>query len=125
MTIILYGIANCDSVKKVRAFLSENKVAYIFHDCKKQGVPEADLRIWVAAKGWETVLNQKGTTWRGLDAATKAAVTNAETAMAVMLANPSTIKRPVMVSGATIIVGVDFDAMATLSTQFGNTTGSF
>ena len=116
MTIILYGIANCDSVKKARAFLAENKVAYTFHDYKKQGVPAADLRIWVAAKGWETVLNQKGTTWRGLDAAMKATVINAETAMAVMLANPSTIKRPVIVAGATIIVGVDFDAMAKLST---------
>ena len=119
MTIILYGIANCDSVKKARAFLAENKVAYTFHDYKKQGVPEAGLRIWVSAKGWETVLNRKGTTWRGLDEATKATVTNAETAMAVMLANPSTIKRPVIVSGATIIVGVDFDAveaMAKLST---------
>ena len=119
MTIILYGIANCDSVKKARAFLAENKVAYTFHDYKKQGVPEANLRIWVSAKGWETVLNRKGTTWRGLDAATKATVINAETAMAVMLANPSAIKRPVIVSGATIIVGVDFEAveaMAKLST---------
>ena len=125
MTIILYGIANCDSVKKARAFLAENKVAYTFHDYKKQGVPEADLRIWVSEKGWETMLNRKGTTWRGLDEATKATVINAETAMAVMLANSSTIKRPVIVSGATIIVGVDFDALAKLSTQFGNTTGSF
>ena len=111
MTISLYGIANCDSVKKARAFLSENKVTHTFHDYKKQGVPSADLRMWVSAKGWETVLNRKGTTWRGLDEATKATVTNAETAMAVMLANPSTIKRPVIVSGATIIVGVDFNAV--------------
>ena len=115
MTIILYGIANCDSVKKVRAFLSENKVAYTFHDYKKQGVPEADLRMWVSAKGWESMLNRKGTTWRGLDTATKATVIDAKAAIAVMLANPSTIKRPVIVSGATIIVGVDFDALAKLS----------
>jgi arsenate reductase (glutaredoxin) len=114
MIIILYGIANCDSVKKARAFLSERGVTSIFHDYKKHGVPESQLRLWVAAKGWELVLNRKGTTWRGLDEETKANVKNAESAITVMLANPSTIKRPVMVSGATIVVGVDLEALAKL-----------
>jgi arsenate reductase (glutaredoxin) len=112
MTIILYGIPNCDSVKKTRAFLTERGVAYAFHDYKKQGVPEDQLHAWVKAKGWETVLNRKGTTWRGLDEKTKVNVKDAESAIAVMLANPSIIKRPVVVSGATIIVGVDHEALA-------------
>jgi arsenate reductase (glutaredoxin) len=114
MTTILYGIANCESVKKARAFLSEHGVAYTFHDYKKHGVPESQLRMWVAATGWELLLNRHGTTWRGLDEETKANVKNAESAIAVMLANPSTIKRPVVVSGATIIVGVDLEALAKL-----------
>jgi arsenate reductase (glutaredoxin) len=112
MTIILYGIANCDSVKKTRAFLSERDAPYTFHDYKKQGVPEAPLRAWVELKGWETILNRKGTTWRGLNEAAKASVRDAESAIAVMLANPSTIKRPVVISGETIIVGVDLAALA-------------
>jgi arsenate reductase (glutaredoxin) len=115
MTTILYGIPNCDSVKKARAFLSERGVAYTFHDYKKQGVPESELRAWVDAKGWESVLNRKGTTWRGLDEATKAKVINAEAAIAIMLANPGTIKRPVVVSGETIIVGVDLEALAKIA----------
>jgi arsenate reductase (glutaredoxin) len=114
MTTILYGIPNCDSVKKTRAFLTERGMAYTFHDYKKQGVPEAALRAWVDAIGWDTVLNRKGTTWRGLDEAAKAKVINAEAAIAIMMANPSTIKRPVVISGATIIVGVDFEALAKL-----------
>jgi arsenate reductase (glutaredoxin) len=116
MTIILYGIPNCDSVKKTRVFLTERGLAYTFHDYKKQGVPETDLRAWVDAKGWGTLLNRKGITWRGLDEATKAKVINAETAIAVMLANPSTIKRPVVVSDETIIVGVDLEALAKVKT---------
>lgn len=114
MTTILYGIANCDSVKKVRALLSERGIAYTFHNYKKHGVPEADLRVWVSAKGWETLLNRKGTTWRGLDEAVKSKVVDAESAIAIMLANSSTIKRPVVISGRTIIVGVDPEALAKL-----------
>jgi arsenate reductase (glutaredoxin) len=112
MTTILYGIPNCDSVKKTRAFLSDRDVTYTFHDYKKQGVPEAPLRAWVKLKGWETILNRKGTTWRGLDEAAKASVRDAESAIAVMLANPSTIKRPVVISGETIIVGVDLEGLS-------------
>jgi arsenate reductase (glutaredoxin) len=116
MAIILYGIPNCDSVKKARALLSERGVAYTFHDYKKHGVPEDQLRAWVKVKGWETILNRKGTTWRGLDEEIKSKVVSAESAITVMLANPSTIKRPVVVSGATIIVGVDLEALAKVET---------
>ena len=110
----MYGIANCDSVKKVRVWLDAHGVAYSFHDHKKQGVPEAELKRWVAAKGWELLLNRKGTSWRGLDESVKARVVDAESALAVMIANPSTIKRPVVTRGDMVVVGVDFEALAAL-----------
>jgi arsenate reductase (glutaredoxin) len=112
--MILYGIPNCDSVKKARALLDERGAAYSFHDYKKHGVPEVALREWVRMKGRDAILNRKGTTWRALDEATKAGVVDDESAIAVMLANPSTIKRPVVVSGKAIVVGVDAEALAKL-----------
>ncbi len=114
MTVTVYGIPNCDSVKKARALLTANGVAYTFHDYKKAGVPEDLLRGWVAAKGWETLLNRKGTTWRSLDDSTKLSVLDADSAVRVMLANLSTIKRPVIVSGVAVVVGVDETAIASL-----------
>ena len=114
MSATVYGIANCDSVKKVRVWLDAQQVAYTFHDYKKQGVDEAELRRWVAAKGWQIVLNRKGTTWRALDEAVKAGVVNDESAITVMLSSASTIKRPVVTCADTIIVGVDFAALAAL-----------
>lgn len=112
MTITLYGIPNCDSVKKARALLDSRDVAYVFHDYKKQGVPEAALRSWVAAKGRDVILNRKGTTWRALDEAAKASVVDDESAIAVMMANASTIKRPVVVKGNVVIVGFDQAALS-------------
>lgn len=114
MSVTVYGIANCDSVKKVRVWLDAHHVAYTFHDYKKQGVPELELKRWVAAKGWEVVLNRKGTAWRVLDDLVKASVLNDASAIAVMLASASTIKRPVVTRGEVLIVGVDFDALAAL-----------
>ncbi len=114
MSVTVFGIANCDSVKKARAFLAEHGISYTFHDYKKQGVPETQLRLWVSEKGWEMLLNRKGTTWRALDENVKAAVINDDAAVDVMLTNPSTIKRPIIVSGETILVGVDFEGMTTL-----------
>ncbi len=114
MAVVVYGISNCDSVKKVRVWLDTNQVTYTFHDYKKQGAPDAELTRWVAAYGWATVLNRKGTTWRALDASVKLSVVNDASAIAVMLANPSTIKRPVVTCGDTVIVGVDFKAIAGL-----------
>ena len=93
---IVYGIPNCDSVKKARTWLSEQGLEYEFHDFKKQGVPEERLQHWFQACGWEVVLNRKGTTWRQLDAATQAAVTDAASARALMLQQASVIKRPVI-----------------------------
>jgi len=102
---IVYGIPNCDSVKKTRTWLSDQGLDYEFHDFKKQGVPEDPLQQWLQACGWEVVLNRKGTTWRKLDAATQAAVTDADSARQLMLQQASVIKRPVIAwpSGATTV----------------------
>ena len=95
-TIILYGIPNCDTVKKARAHLDRNGIPYAFHDFKKQGVPADRMDAWLQAVGWELLLNRKGTTWRKLDTAVQASVVDAASAKAVMLAHPSAIKRPVI-----------------------------
>jgi len=104
--IMLYGIPNCDTVKKARAWLTAHGAAYIFHDFKKQGLPEPELDTWLQSAGWQTVINRKGTSWRTLDAATQAGVSSAATARAVALAQPSVIKRPVALWGdGTLTVG--------------------
>ncbi len=92
----LYGIPNCDTVKKARVWLNEHGVAHDFHDFKKFGVPEAALDQWLAQLGWDVLVNRKGTTWRQLDEATRAAVVDAASARAVLLAHASLIKRPVV-----------------------------
>ncbi|MFZ3140256.1 ArsC family reductase [Polaromonas sp.] len=109
--ILLYGIPNCDTVKKARAWLSEHGLAYTFHDFKKQGVPPEQLALWTQAAGWEKLLNRKGTTWRKLDAAAQAAVVDAASAQSLMLAHASVIKRPVVDWGNNGIT-VGFDAAA-------------
>ena len=91
----LYGIPNCDTVKKARTWLDAQGVAYAFHDFKKAGVPP-QLDHWLAQLGWEAVLNRKGTTWRKLDAAQQAAGHDAASAAALLRAAPSAIKRPVV-----------------------------
>ena len=107
-SITLYGIPNCDTVKKARSWLADQQVEVRFHDFKKQGVPEAQLDGWLAAVGWEKLLNRQGTTWRKLDATTKAAVTDAASARSLMLAQASVIKRPVVEwGGDTVTVGFD------------------
>jgi arsenate reductase len=111
-TPTVFGIPNCDSVKKARTWMDAHGIAYTFHDFKKQGVPPEALDLWLQAAGWETVLNRKGTTWRQLDAATQAGVTDAASARAVMLAHASTIKRPVVVVGQEVVVGVNPEAWA-------------
>ena len=94
--IIVYGIPNCDTVKKARAWLTEHSLDYQFHDFKKQGVPAELLPHWLAQVGEPVLLNRKGTTWRKLDEATRAAVVDDSAASALMLAQPSVIKRPVV-----------------------------
>ena len=101
---ILYGIPNCDTVRKARSWLAEHGITYAFHDYKKSGVPEAELRGWVDRLGWEVLLNRAGTTFRALPTEDKVAL-DADRAIAVMLSHPSTIKRPVLVSGGVVLAG--------------------
>ena len=109
----VYGIPNCDSVKKARHWLSEHKVDPVFHDFKKLGVPPDQLPDWLAALGWERLLNRKGSTWRQLDEASRAAVTDATSASALMLAHPSVVKRPVVRwPDGRLTVGFDPDSFA-------------
>ena len=109
----LYGIPNCDTVKKARTWLTDHGVDYTFHDFKKQGVPEVQLDNWLATVGWEVVVNRMGTTWRSLDEATKASVVDAASARAVLLSAPSVVKRPVVVwSDGTVTVGFKPEAFA-------------
>jgi len=100
----LYGIPNCDTVKKARAWLTAHEIDYAFHDYKKVGVDAAALRGWVDRLGWEVLLNRAGTTFRALPDADKADL-DADKAIAIMLANPSTIKRPVLESGEVLLAG--------------------
>ena len=105
-TLTLYGIPNCDTVKKARAWLAEQGRAHDFHDFKKAGVPEAELDAWLAAVGWERLVNRAGTTWRKLDEASRAATVDAASARALMLAQASVIKRPVVEwPGSAVTVG--------------------
>ncbi len=110
MTLTLYGIPNCTTVKRARAFLAEHTVAYVFHDLKKQGLSVALLQPWVERLGWERLVNRQGTTWRQLDPARQAAVVDASSAIEQLLATPSLMRRPVVVwpDGH---VSVGFDAL--------------
>lgn len=94
--MIVFGIPNCDTVKKARLWLTAHGQDYQFHDFKKLGVPPEHLARWVEALGWEKIVNRQGTTWRKLDAATQAGVTDAASASALVRAQPSLIKRPVV-----------------------------
>lgn len=109
MSVILYGIPNCDTVKKARTWLDGQGIAYAFHDYKKQGADAERIAGWVEQAGWETVLNRRGTTFRALPEADKADL-DAVKAVAVMAANPSCIKRPVVEYPGGILVGFDVKA---------------
>ncbi|WP_338764700.1 ArsC family reductase [Massilia sp. METH4] len=103
--ITLYGIPNCDTVKKARTWLADQQQDFLFHDFKKQGLDEATVRHWLKHVDWKTLVNTKGTTWRGLPDERKAAVTDATSATALMLEFPSVIKRPVLQTASTCHVG--------------------
>lgn len=109
-TTTVYGIPNCDTVKKARTWLADHGIDYVFHDFKKQGVPEALLRDWLKTQGRDVMINRKGPTWRKLDATVQASVVDDVSAVAVMLANSSVIKRPVVVwPNGTVTVGFKED----------------
>jgi arsenate reductase len=100
----IYGIKNCDTMKKARAWLEANGVSYDFHDYKAAGVERARLKDWAARVGWEVLLNRAGTTFRKLPDAKKTGLGEAK-AIALMLAEPSMIKRPVLESAGKLLVG--------------------
>lgn len=109
----LYGIANCDTVKKARRWLDEHGVAYAFHDYRRDGLDEPRLRGWAAELGWETLLNRRGTTWRRLPSAVREGI-DAESAIGVMLESPAIIRRPLLDMGQTRHVGFSPDAYQAL-----------
>lgn len=114
--IVLYGIPNCDTVKKARAWLQAHGVAYRFHDFKKDGVPADRLEFWLTRLDGSTLVNRQGTTWRKLAPADQTAVRDAASAAALMQREPSVIKRPVVDWGTQTTVGFDpavWEALAT------------
>lgn len=100
----LFGISNCDTVKKARNWLKAQGIEYAFHDYKKEGVDETCLREWSKELGWEALLNRRGTTWRNLDEAEKSPL-DADRAIRIMMDHPSTIKRPVLDDGLRLTLG--------------------
>jgi arsenate reductase len=103
-SVTLYGIKNCDTMKKARAWLEAHGVAYAFHDYKTEGIDKARLEKWVKALGWEILLNRAGTTFKKLPEADRENLSEKK-AIALMLAQPSMIKRPVLEKGAKLTVG--------------------
>jgi arsenate reductase len=102
--VTLYGIKNCDTIKRARQWLDEHQVSYTFHDYKLAGIDSAQLKAWAEQVGWETLLNRTGTTFRKLPEADRENLT-AQKALALMLGQPSTIKRPVLEQGKQLVVG--------------------
>ena len=108
MTLTLFGIPNCDTVKKARTWLDAHGVAYDFHDYKKHGVDAATLERWANIGGWEPLLNRAGTTFKKLPDTDKADIDRAK-AIALMVAHPSMIKRPVVEGDGKLLVGLKLD----------------
>jgi arsenate reductase len=111
MSITIYGIKNCDTMKKARAWLDDHGVAYDFHDYKTAGIEKSQLKQWSDELGWETLLNRAGTTFKKLPDADKEGLTESK-AIALMLAQPSMIKRPVLDLGSKRVVGFKPDVYA-------------
>jgi arsenate reductase (glutaredoxin) len=107
--IHLYGIPNCDTVKKARTWLDNQGLAASFHDYKKEGADPEKLAAWIAAAGLDTVVNRKGTTYRKLSDAEKAATADSHTAVALLVQQPSIIKRPIVEYSGGILVGFKED----------------
>ena len=113
MTVTIYGIKACDTMQKAFKWLGAHDVAYDFHDYKKAGVTTAQLARWCEAAGWQTVLNRAGTTFRKLADSDKAALTQ-DKAIALMAAQPSMIKRPVLDAGGKLEIGFKPERYAAL-----------
>lgn len=103
--VVVYGIDTCDQVRKARAWLRAQGVAFRFHDFRSDGLDAALLARWMGHLPWDALLNRRGTSWRQLDAARKASVVDQSSATELMLANPTLVKRPVLEAGDRIVVG--------------------
>ncbi|MFA6515480.1 MAG: ArsC family reductase [Candidatus Paceibacterota bacterium] len=99
----VYGIPNCDTVKKALTWLDTHQIPYGFHNYKKQGITAARLKNWSSQVGWETLLNKRGTTWRKLDSEVQASITSEKAAIKLLLENTSAIKRPLIEKGDQVI----------------------
>ena len=102
--VTLYGIPNCDTIKKARAWLNDHGVEFVFHDYRKQGLDKEQLQSMVAVLGWEAMLNRRGTTWRALPDPLKERI-DLETAISIMLDNPAIIKRPILATDEQLHLG--------------------
>ena len=111
--ITLYGIRNCDTIRKARRWLAEHGIEYRFHDFRGDGISEAMLAPWIGELGWEQLLNRRGTTWRRLPEAERNSI-NRDSAMRIMLAQPAIIRRPVLDTGKTLHIGFSDEAYTTL-----------
>lgn len=109
MTVTIYGISNCDTVRKARKWLQAQEIDFSFHDFRKDGLEPSLLSVWVEELGWETLLNKRGTTWRKLPDEQKADI-NQDSATALMLQEPTLIKRPVIDTGSQKQVGFSTDS---------------
>ena len=105
--IDVYGIPNCNTVKKALDWLKQNKVEYTFHDYKKEGVTQKKLKEWSKILGWENLVNKKGTTWRTLGTEVQQEITTQTSAIQIMLEKNSIIKRPVIEANGDFLLGFD------------------
>jgi arsenate reductase (glutaredoxin) len=105
----LYGISNCDTIRKARRWLEENGIEYRFHDVRTDGISRADLQHWMQAIDWKELLNRRGTTWRKLPESVRNGI-NKTRAIAIMLDNPTIIKRPVLARGDKLYLGFSVDS---------------
>lgn len=111
MSVVVYGIKNCNTVKSALQWLKDNNVEFVFHDYKSKGIDAAKLKKWSAEVGWESLVNKRGTTWRQLGEEIQAGVKNQSAAIALMQEKPSVIKRPLIESGNKVIaLGFDPEA---------------
>ena len=106
MAVRVYGIRNCDTMKKAFAWLESHNVAYDFHDYKKAGVPPGKLKQWAAKAGWENLVNMRGPTWRKIPDPQKAGLDQAK-ALALLEKNTSAIRRPIVEAGVALLIGFD------------------
>lgn len=105
--LVLYGLPNCDTTRKAIRWLKDKKINFYFHDYKKDGISSSLLTEWMNKLPWETIVNKRGTTWKGLPSALQSAVTDAETAIPILLEYNSIIKRPIIELNGNLIVGYD------------------